>query len=289
MTNEQWTILKMIEWVSGYLQEKGVPNFRIDAEHLIAHALSVKRLDLYLKFDRVLTQTELDAIRPLVARRAKREPLQHILGTQAFRNVDVRVTADVLIPRPETEILVGECLKAVPTESEFEILELGVGSGAVLLALANERPNIRLTGIDVSEKAIAIANANTDAYRDRITILHGDLFSPLAEKKFDIIISNPPYIPEAVWETLQPEVRDFEPREALVGGKDGLDFYRRILKDAPMYLKEGGRVFLEFGDGQGAEIKKIAEEAGTFTDIWIVKDLANVERVFCARLFSLPL
>lgn len=283
-TENKWTMLNTIKWLTGYFEKKGLPEARLNAEHIIAHSLGIKRLDIYLQFEKTLTKDELSQLKPLIEKRAERVPLQHILGTQPFRNVDIKVSRDVLIPRPETELLVDEVLKYIDTDADLEIAELGAGSGAILTALASERKNIKLTGTEISAAAIKVADENIAGYKDRISINQGDLFEPLTGKKYDIIVSNPPYIPEEEWENLMPEVRDHEPKSALVGGKDGLDFYRRILNDAPNYLKKDGRIFLEIGDNQKDSVIKLAEDCCKYDEIEIKKDLNGKDRIFLAHL-----
>jgi len=277
---ENWTILKLLNWLTERFTSKEISEPRLSAEHIISHALNLKRLDLYLQFERPLNKDELASIKALIKRRELREPIQYILGSQPFRNVDIKVTKDVLIPRPETEIVVQETLNLIPENSEISLLELGVGSGAILASLANERKKVSLTGVEINEKTLEIAKKNTEDYQERTTLLCGNLFEPINDQKYDIIISNPPYIPEDVWKELEPEVRDFEPKEALVGGKDGLDFYREILNYAPDYLNTGGYLILELGDDQAEEVKKIAQSVGKYTETMIKKDLSDRDRVF---------
>lgn len=278
-----WTILKTLEWTTRYLEKKGVPEARLNAEHLLAYALDKKRLDLYLQFDKVLSDIELERFKPLLERRARREPLQYIIGHQPFRNIDIAVDGSVLIPRPETEIVVDEALKLIPPDAEFDILELGIGSGAISAAIADERKNVRITATEISEKALSVALKNTTIFGERIRILLGDLFSPVHGILFDMIISNPPYIPENEWGTLPPEVRNFEPKEALQGGKDGLDFYRRILHDTHLYLKDKGYIILEIGDGQCDRIAEIASGSVCIKSIGFKRDWNNIDRVFIAQ------
>jgi len=279
-----WTILKTIEWLTDYLQGKDVPEARLNAEHLIAHSLKISRMDLYLQFDRLLKKNELAELKPLIERRAKREPLQYILGTQPFRKVDIKVRPGVLIPRPETEIVVEEVLKSISNEASIEILELGVGSGAIVAAIASERENVQITATEISPEALAIAKENTAPYNERITLLEGDLFEPVEDKSFDLIVSNPPYMRDDEWPTLEPEVRDYEPLTALKAGKDGLDFYRRIINDSGKHLNPGGLLIMELGDGQGEAVQKLINETSHLEDVVITKDLADKDRVIRAIL-----
>lgn len=286
---QTWTILKMIEWLSGYLNGKGVPESRLNAEHLLSHTLGISRMDLYLQFERILNPEELASLKPLIERRAAREPLQYIIGNQPFRNVDIKVNRTVLIPRPETEIVVEEVLDHIPADANYEVLELGVGSGAISAALASERKKISITGTEISGDAIEIALENLVPFKDRINVLLGDLFEPVNDKKFDIIVSNPPYCRLDEWPRLQPEVKDFEPKEALVAGEDGLDFYRRILNDATKYLTSGGWLILEVGDRQMDKVVSLAEKAFEHKNIMIRKDLNQRDRVLSAQYNHPPL
>ena len=279
-----WTILKTIEWLTNYLQGKDVPEARLNAEHLIAHSLKIGRMDLYLQFDRPLTKNELAELKPLIERRAKREPLQYILETQPFRKVDIKVRPGVLIPRPETEIVVEEIIQLIPADIPKSILELGVGSGAIVAAIAGERDNVQITATEISPEALAIAKENTAPYNERITLLLGDLFEPIGDQSFDLIVSNPPYMRDDEWSTLQPEVRDHEPLTALKAGKDGLDFYRRIINDSGKHLNPGGFLIMEMGDGQSESIQKIINESPHLKDVVITKDLTGKDRVIRALM-----
>lgn len=281
--NENWTTLKLITWLTSYLEDKGVSKARLNAEHLIAHGLNLSRMDIYLQFERLLSPDDLAKLKPLAKRRANREPLQHILGTQPFRNVEIKVNSNVLIPRPETEILVGELLKTIPMDSTATILELGVGSGAISAAIADERASVTITGVEICPKALETAKENIEPYKNRVNLLLGNLFGPVKDKKFDIIVSNPPYATEVEWLTLEPEVNKFEPRGAVVAGQDGLDFYRKILNSAPSHLNDAGMIFFEFGDGQAKAIVSIAEKCPGLSEIVVSKDLNNKDRIFTAK------
>jgi release factor glutamine methyltransferase len=181
---------------------------------------------------------------------------------------------------------VGEALAKIPEDSNFSVLEIGVGSGAILAALADERKSIQLTGTEISEEALEIANKNIQAYKDRLSLHLGDLFEPIDGQKFDMIVSNPPYISSSEFADLEPEVRLHDPKIALIAGEDGLDFYRRILNDVGNYLKDGGWLILELGDGQAESVVEIAREKGEFKDIAISKDLAGKERVFSSQFLG---
>ena len=280
---EGWSIAKIAEWCTNYLAKNGVEDARVNAEYIISHILGKTRLEIYLDPKRTLTKGEYERLRSAIARRAKREPLQYILGTQPFRNIDVKVRQGVYIPRPETEILVDEAIKLIPPHSKYTILELGIGSGAISTAIASEREHVLITATDISELAIQVAMENARPFRERISILKGDLFEPVSGRIFDMIISNPPYIKEGDWETLQPEIKDYEPREAFVGGADGLDFYRRIFNNVGEFLVKGGHLLLEVGDDAAAQVNLLATASDIFENVIFKKDLNNIPRVFIGR------
>lgn len=278
-----WTILKTIEWLTSYLSDKGVREARQSAEHLIAHTLHLSRMDLYLKFERVLTEGELASLKPLIKRRAAREPLQYIIGTQPFRNVEIITEPGALIPRPETEIVVDSALKQIPAGNPVKVLDLCTGSGAIACAIANERPLAEIIATDISPIALKIAEKNIGNYKDRIMLRCGDLFEPVSGEKFNVIVSNPPYISNAEWEGLEPEVRDYEPKEALIAGEDGLDFYRKILNSVALFLESGGYLIMELGDGRSKDIAGLADKCG-FRDVAVRRDLNEKERVLVASI-----
>ena len=266
----------MLDWTREYLAEKGVENARRETEWLLAAALGLDRVGIYVNFDKPLTDQELAACRAFVARRAKREPLQYILGTQEFRGLDFVVNRAVLIPRHDTEVLVEEALKRASAGSA--ILDIGVGSGCITVSLAHALPEAEVWGVDTSPEALAVARSNAEHLGVTVHLVEGSLFEPFADKAFDLIVSNPPYIPTADLATLQPEVKDYEPCGALDGGSDGLDFYRTIVPAAPAYLNRKGRLLVEVGSGQAAAVLEIFSAAG-FIDCFTATDPAGIERV----------
>lgn len=280
------------------LRECGVESPQLDAQLMMAHALGCSRLDVISHPERVLTTTDETAFRSMLDRRAARYPLAYILGRKEFFGLEIDVSSAALIPRPETEILVEECLKRVGDEPL--IADIGTGSGAIAVALAVRIPKARLWATDTSEEALKVARANSEKHgvATRVSIVRGDLLEPLMAqlREFDAIVSNPPYIPTGEIESLQPEVR-CEPPEALDGGPDGLDAYRRLFSQAMGLAKRSsgqesraslqesfleGFVAVEIGIGQAAPVTQIAREAG-WSDIEIVRDLAGIERVAIAR------
>jgi len=277
---ETWTIRRVLDWTKGYLTEKGVENARLETEWLLSAALGLDRVGLYVNFDKPLNQEELALCRGLVARRAKREPLQYILGTQEFCGLDFAVTPAVLIPRHDTEVLVEEALRWAPLAAT--VLDIGVGSGCIAVALAKQLRDAQVWGVEQSPEAIALAQRNVERHGVRVTLFEGSLFEPFADQRFDLIVSNPPYIPTADLETLQPEVREYEPRAALDGGADGLDFYRIIVPAAPEHLNPGGWLMVELGLGQAEAVLGMFSRAG-FGDCFTAKDPNGIDRVVGGR------
>jgi release factor glutamine methyltransferase len=279
---EKWDVLKILNWTKGYLAEKGVENPRLEAEWMLCEALSLDRVGLYLNFDRPLNDIELAAYRSMVARRGRREPLQYILGNQEFLGLEFEVTPAVLIPRHDTEVLVAEAVRH--GKDAKTILDIGTGSGCVAVCLAKALPAAEVSTVDVSEEAIAVARRNAERNEVTVQFFHGSLFEPFAGRRFDMIVSNPPYIPAGELQTLQPEVRGFEPVSALDGGADGLDFYRRITSAAPEYLNPGGWLLYEVGAGQAPQVLELLKEAGFTGDCFTRKDHGDIERVVGGRL-----
>ena len=337
------TVLEVIQKSSEFLAKKGVESARLQTELLLAHALKLPRMKLYLNFERKLSDAELDSIRELVKRRSQREPLQHITGSTSFCGFEMAVNRHVLVPRPETELLaemgweflnrtsqsphpasghpphetcssgresalsdsrkhsepthVGcyssgvQGAKLLSANSlpvgrgEGLALDFGTGSGCIAIAIAVKCPAARVVATDVSAEALAIAgqNAARNGVADRIEFHCGDGFNAISSgAQFDLIVSNPPYIPSAEITTLQPEVRDFDPNGALDGGADGLDFYRMLAEKAGAFLKPEGRIMLEFGDGQADDVKRLFE-----SQKWVVEsvreDYTRRQRILTAR------
>jgi release factor glutamine methyltransferase len=285
-----WTILDLIRWTDERFQREGLATPRLDAEILLAETLGVDRVGLYTHFDQPLRPAELAQFKKLIQRRLHREPVAYIVGKREFWSLPFIVTPDVLIPRPETEVLVGEALKVLSPqdqkERDFKILEIGTGSGAVSVALAKELPSAFIVATDLSEEALSIAkkNAAQNGVRERIRFLKGDLFNPLAKgSRFELIITNPPYIPQDHFPYLAPEVRDFEPRIALDGGNDGLTFFRQALPRVGEFLNSEGWFLAEIGAGQDQKVRQLAEANPELDSCDFVQDLAGIKRVFKAK------
>jgi release factor glutamine methyltransferase len=281
------TVLEIIQRSTEFLQQKGVDSPRLQIELMLAHLLNLPRLKLYLNFERALNETELARLREMVKRRAAREPLQHILGSTSFCGLEIKCSRAALIPRPETELLAerGWQFLSVPGSQLSTALDLGTGTGCIAIAIAVKAPTALVHAIDFSAEALALAkdNATTNKVSQRIAFHLGDAFSALpADLKFDLIVSNPPYLVSSEIAALQPEVRDFDPMLALDGGKDGLEFHRRIAREAPTFLKPRGKLMLEFADGQAEEVKKVFSIENWVVDE-IVADYSARPRILVAR------
>ena len=278
---ERWTVLKILRWTTDYFRGKEITSARLDAELLLSATLGMDRVALYVNFERPLDASELSSYREKVKRRAGREPIQYILAETEFWSLPFQVNPAVLIPRADTEVLVEEALQRI--NGCATVLDVGTGSGAVAVALAHEKPEIRVTALDCSEDALAVArgNARRNAVAERVFCLAGDLQS-LPPGPFDMIVSNPPYIPTRDWEQLMPEVRDHEPRLALDGGADGLEAYRRIAVQAVQVLSPGGWLLVEVGIGQAADVNALFRAAG-LEEVTQRDDYAGIPRVVMAR------
>lgn len=259
------TVLEIIKRSTEFLDRHGVESPRLNAELLIGHALGLKRMQLYLQFERPLTEAELANLRPLIKRRGEREPLQYILGTADFAGLTLKVDRRALIPRPETELLV-EIARTACSAAPARVLDLGTGSGAIALVLAGHFPGAAVVATDVSDAALALARENAGALGlvDRVQWVRSDWFAGLPAElpPFDLIVSNPPYLAEAEVAETEPEVRNHEPRGALTSGPDGLEAIAVIVREAKGRLVPGGRLLLETGIAQHARILALAREAG---------------------------
>lgn len=282
------TLAEAIQKAADSLSAHDVPNARMDAELLLRHALGKDRAWLLVHMQDRLDDQGQRSFERSIERRKRREPLQHITGTQEFWGIQFTITPDVLIPRPETEFVVEAALKAVSGISAPVIVDLCTGSGCIAVSLAKELPKARIFATDRSDRALDIAqeNARLNNVADRIRFLEGDLFGTLEEMdlrgRIDCVVTNPPYVRSDDLAALQPEVRDFEPEMALVAGPDGTEIAERIIHQAPEYLKPGGSLIMEMGVGQTAALKKIIEDTHLFGPVGIVKDLAGIDRVLVA-------
>ncbi len=275
--------LELTRLAAEHLAGKGVVDARLDAELLLAHILGLQRLDLYLQFERPLEPQEVDAYRDVIRRRAAREPLQYITGTAAFREIELAVDPRVLIPRPETEVLVGAVLEWAGERDRADLvaLDVGTGSGAIALSLLVEGPFARVVGTDTSADALEVAagNAARVGVEERFELRRGSLYEPIGgDPEFDVIVANPPYVAESEQATLMPEVAQNEPGEALFAGLDGLALIRGIVADAPTHLGPGGLLALEVGMSQADAVAALMQDHG-LSATRIVRDLAGRERI----------
>jgi release factor glutamine methyltransferase len=279
---EIWTTVKILAWTTDYLLSRGVANARLEAEWLLCAATGLDRVGLYLQYDKPLNDRELAEYRAMVTRRARREPLQHILGSQEFCGLEYEVTADVLIPRHDTEVLITEAVLRQPAARS--VLDIGTGSGCIAVSLQKRLTNAAVTATDISEAALAVARRNAEKHGAAIEFLAGSLLTPVAGRRFDLIVSNPPYIPTADIETLDPEVRDHDPRDALDGGGDGLDIYRALIPAAVEHLNPGGWLLVEVGIGQAEDVVNLYRDADSYCEPVVARDPAGIERVAGAQL-----
>lgn len=284
MSGRAWRLLDILENTSRFFASKGLENARLQAELLLAAVLGVKRLDLYLQFERPLHRSEVDRYREYVRQRLRRVPVQYITGVAAFRHLELAVTPAVLIPRPETEVLVEVALELLPEGGR--VLDLCCGSGAVALSLAHEAAAAQVAAADVSAAALAAAKANglRCGLAERVEWHCGDLFAPLGSAApFDLIAANPPYVRRGDLAQLAPEVRDYEPQLALDGGEDGLAYHRRIAQEAADFMRPGGYLLLEVGDGQSAAVADLLTCAERLTAVEVRPDLNQIPRVVVAQ------
>ena len=279
-----WTIIKLLSWTESYFQSHSIDSPRLTGELLLAYSLDIKRLDLYLQHDRPLNKNELSDFKALIKKRAGNQPLAYIIGEKGFYESDFKVTKDVLIPRPDTETIVEQALKILSIDKEnrpWKILELGTGSGAIIISLAKEKPHNHYFASDFSIAALEIAKKNAEKIiGNKIIFFCTDWFLSVKERvQFDLIISNPPYVPSNDIAKLEPEIREFEPMLALDGGKDGLNSFRVILKKAHCYLASGGMILLEIGFDQKEGLINIVNKYSQYQSIKFIKDFAGHNRV----------
>lgn len=281
------TVLESIKLSTEYLHKKGIESPRINAELLLSDILKCKRLDLYLKFDQPLKEDEIKTYRGYIGRRGKSEPLQYITGKVEFYGIEFRVNPSVLIPRQETEILIDAIIENVDKEKKLDILDIGTGSGNIAISLAKNLPCAVVTAIDDYPEALktAVENAKTNFVENNIEFKQYNILNShqYSVKKYDIIVSNPPYIPAGEFDQLQPELRLFEPRNALTDNEDGYKFFRIISEMANLILKEKGKLFFEAGKDQYKEILEIMER-NNFKNLHVKKDYLNIERVIYGEL-----
>lgn len=282
---EKWTIIKMIKWSQDFFSKHNIENPRLDAEILLSYVMKMQRFYLYVNFEKEMNEKQLADYKTLIKQRVNHVPVAYLVGYKHFMNIQLDVSPDVLIPRPDTETLVDEVLQRLKKMlGNLKIADIGTGSGAIAISIAKMNSNVTVDAVDISEKAIEIAknNAVKNEVSDKITFHVGNLFQSLNGQKFNAIVSNPPYIPSDVIDTLQLEVSKHEPRLALDGGTDGLNFYRRLIDESPEYLIEDGFLAVEIGYDQAQSVKQLFEANKRFNDIKVIKDLSHNDRVIVA-------
>ena len=289
-----WTIRSLMKFAIDHLQRRGIDEARLNVELLLSHALQCKRIELYTNFDKPLAAEELKAFRSLYERRLNREPVQYIVGGASFMGMQFKVDSRVLIPRPETETLVEQAMLVSQKAGRGQpcsIMEIGTGSGNIVISLAKFVKGAKLWTIDVSEEALALARENAEYHgvSDRIVFERMDAFEPVDQlllRRFDLLVSNPPYVSAGEWEELQHEFRRFEPRVAVSDWKDGLEFYRRLVELAPYLLRDQGTMIVEVGYGQAETVARMMTDAH-YEDVGIVPDLQHIPRVVMGKTRSI--
>lgn len=274
------TLIEVLSKSTEYLQKKGIESARLNAELLLAEVLNCKRLDIYMRFDKPLAEDELVKYREFISRRGKFEPLQYIVGYTEFYGQRINVTKDVLIPRPETEILVETIVDQFRSVPNLKILDIGTGSGNIAIALAKNLTSPSITTIDTSQEAIIVAknNCTLNNINGEVGFVHSDILTHSFQHEYDIVVSNPPYISLSEYETLQNEVKFYEPKNALTDFHDGLFYFESIIKKMYDYLTNGGKIFFEIGFGQSDAVKEILIN-NKYHNIEVVKDYQNIDRV----------
>jgi release factor glutamine methyltransferase len=275
------TLAEVLRRSTGYLEQHGSPTPRLDAELLLAHGLGLSRIELYTQYERPLDDDELAACRELVRRRGLREPVAYVIGSWGFRGLDLTVDARVLVPRPETELLVDRCLELLEGVERPRVVDVGTGSGAIALSLKSERPDAEVVACDISQDALDVAAANAARLGLDVELHLSDLLAQVPGDGFRLVVSNPPYVSEREMTGLEPEVAEHEPRLATVAGPDGLEVYRRLVPEAAGRLVDGGSLALECGIGQAPALVAELAAAG-YGQAGIDPDLAGIERVVWA-------
>ncbi len=279
----EWTIREVLNWTRGYFEDAGIVQPRLEAEILLAHALDVERIHLYLSPDKPLTVDERAKFKVFIQKRRAGTPLQHLIGEVTFFGLRFKVRRDALIPRGETEQLLDRTLRLIARDQPARCLDLGTGSGVIAVCLARYLPRASVTAVDISAGALELAreNATLNGVVDRVAFLESDWFANVSGS-FDLIVSNPPYVETSAIDGLAAEVREHEPRVALDGGADGIEQIRELVAGAGTHLERGGRLLLEIGHGQGERVQRLLTEAG-LDDVAIERDLSGLERFAVAR------
>ncbi len=284
-----WTIQKLLNWTTEYFTEKHIDAPRLSAELLLSYVLALKRIELYTQFDKAVTTEQLDKLRNLVKRAGGHEPVSYLTGKTEFYSLELSITSDCLIPRPETELLVARAIEFLRAGVDRQfVCDLCTGCGCIAVAIAENVPNTRIIATDICDAALSIAAKNVEQYKldNQVRLLCGDLFDPvvpqLDTEKFDLIVCNPPYVSTVEFEKLDSNVKDHEPKLALYAGTDGLDIYKRIAEKVNDFLKPDAALMLEIGYSQGPAVRELLEQTECFSEIKIEKDYHNNDRVVTA-------
>lgn len=292
-SNDTWTIQKLLNWVTEYLTTKAIESPRLSAELLLSHVLALKRIELYTQFDKPVTKQQLDLLHDLVKRAGIYEPIAYLTGKTEFYSMELDITADCMIPRPETELLVQRAIEFLRTRSGVQyVCDLCTGSGCIAAAIAKNFTEARVTATDISAAALAVAARNVEKHqlKEQVRLLCGDLFEPVIKQLdvglFDLIVCNPPYVSTSEYEILNKNIKDYEPQFALLAGEDGMDVYRRIVKKVDKFLKPGAAMMLEIGYAQGPAVRELLEQTGAFAEIKIEKDFHDNDRIVIAEIAS---
>jgi release factor glutamine methyltransferase len=282
----EWTIRALMEWTEKHFQEKGIESPRLESQLLLAHALKCKKPELYTRWDEPVFEEHRGRFRDLIKRRLEGCPIQYLIGHREFFLLEFEVTPAVLIPRPETELLVAESLKRIEKLASPHVLDVGTGSGCIAIAIAHRHKNARVTAIDISAEALEVArrNAARHGVADRIRFLQGDLFAPLEPNlRFDAVVSNPPYVSQPEWERLPAHIRDHEPRLALEAGPDGFAIFDRLVPAVVTYLQPGGYLLLEIGAGQDQGVGQRFQQQPELVPGASIRDDQGLPRIACAQ------
>jgi release factor glutamine methyltransferase len=286
-----WTIQKLLNWVAEFLKKKGIDSPRLSAELLLCHVLGLKRIELYTQFEKIVTKEQLDQLHGLVERAGRSEPVAYLVGKTEFYSLELEVTADCMIPRPETELLVERAIEFLRTRSSKQLVcDLCTGSGCIAVAIARNYPDCRIIATDICDAALNVAARNIEKHnlKEQIKLLCGDLFDPIVPQldagKFDLIACNPPYVSSVEFEKLGKNVKDYEPKQALFAGDDGLDIYRRIVGRVGEFLKPDAALMMEIGYNQGQAIRQLLEQIRIFAEIMVEKDFHDNDRIVIARI-----
>jgi release factor glutamine methyltransferase len=287
---EVWTVQRLLNWTTEYLAKKGIDSPRLSAELLLGAVLGMKRIELYTRFDEVVDEDKRGRLRELVKRAGEHEPVAYLVGRTEFYSLEFEISRECMIPRPETELLVERAIEFLRgRDGEQYVCDLCTGCGCIAAAIAKNFTLCKIIATDISDAALEAASRNVAKHRieGRVKLLRGDLFDAIVPEldvvRFDLVVCNPPYVSAGEIEMLEKSVRDYEPREAIYGGADGLDVYRRIIGRVSDFLKADGAIMLEIGYAQGQAVRGLLEESGVFEEIRIEKDLSNNDRIATAK------